>query len=113
MAERFVSPARSECLDWLLIVTVRHLRSALTEFIDHYNDHRPHRRLGLVPPNGQSVMEAGGQRRSPSHAAIVWAVSSGSTNGPRKWCLSVFTVHVRAICFKDRVAHVMCCTWST
>ena len=57
IAERFVRTVRSECLDWLLIVTTRHLERALTGFIDHYNGHRPHRSLELAPPNGRPAVE--------------------------------------------------------
>ena len=57
IAERFVRTARSDCLDWLLIVNAWHLTRALTGFIDHYNGHRPHRSLGLVPPNGRPPIE--------------------------------------------------------
>ena len=53
IAERFVRTARSECLDWLLILNARHLERTLTVFIDHYNGWRPHRSLDLVPPNGR------------------------------------------------------------
>jgi transposase InsO family protein len=49
-AERFVRTARAECLDWLLIVNRRHLERVLRVFIDHYNTHRPHRALSLMPP---------------------------------------------------------------
>jgi putative transposase len=41
-AERFVGTVRRECLDHLLIVNERHLRSVLAHFEDHYNGHRPH-----------------------------------------------------------------------
>jgi transposase InsO family protein len=54
IAERFVRTARSECLDWLLILSARHLEQALTVFIDHYNGWRPHRSLGLAPLNGRT-----------------------------------------------------------
>ena len=54
VAERFIRTARSECLDWLLIVSARHLEHALTVFIDHYNGWRPHRSLDLTPPNGRT-----------------------------------------------------------
>jgi putative transposase len=54
IAERFVRTARSECLDWLLILSARHLEHALTVFIDHYNGWRPHRSLDLAPPNGRT-----------------------------------------------------------
>ena len=51
VAERFVRTARSECLDWLLIVNRRHLDRVLRVFVDHYNRHRPHRSLNLAPPD--------------------------------------------------------------
>jgi putative transposase len=52
IAERFVRTVRAECLDWLLIVNARHLEHTVKVFVDHYNSRRPHRSLGLVPPNG-------------------------------------------------------------
>jgi len=52
IAERFVLTARSECLDWLLILNRRHLEHTVKVFVDHYNSCRPHRSLGLIPPNG-------------------------------------------------------------
>jgi len=52
IAERFVRTFRSECLDWLLILNRRHLERVLRVFVvDHYNSHRPHRSLNLVPPD--------------------------------------------------------------
>jgi putative transposase len=51
IAERFVRTVRAECLDWLLIVNRRHLEHVLRVFVDHYNGHRPHRSLNLVPPD--------------------------------------------------------------
>ena len=54
IAERFVRTVRSECLDWLLILSARHLEHALTVFIDHYNGWRPHRSLDMAPPNGRT-----------------------------------------------------------
>jgi putative transposase len=51
IAERFVRTARSECLDWLLILNRRHLERVLRVFVHHYNEHRPHRSLKLTPPN--------------------------------------------------------------
>jgi len=49
-AQRWGGTARRECLDHLLIVGPRHLPRVLSEFVEHYNRHRPHRALGLVPP---------------------------------------------------------------
>jgi transposase InsO family protein len=56
IAERFVRTVRSECLDWLLVSGVDHLARALTMFIEHYNDHRAHRSLELMPPNGRPAV---------------------------------------------------------
>jgi hypothetical protein len=50
VAERFVGTIRRECLDWLLIANHTHLQHVLREYIAHYNGHRPHRALGLAPP---------------------------------------------------------------
>jgi putative transposase len=49
-AERFVRTARTECLDWLLIVGLRQLDRVLRVYVDHYNTERPHRALGRCPP---------------------------------------------------------------
>jgi putative transposase len=49
-AERFVRTARTECLDWLLIRSERHLERVLTEFVQHYNVARPHRGINLEVP---------------------------------------------------------------
>jgi len=49
VAERFVRTAHAECLDWMLIANQHDLERTLRVFVDHYNRHRPHRALGLVP----------------------------------------------------------------
>jgi putative transposase len=67
VAERFVGTVRRECLDWLLIANRRHLHRVLREFVEHYNSHRPHRALGLAPPEPRHP------RRTPasSHDAMI------------------------------------------
>jgi transposase InsO family protein len=50
-AERWIRTIRAECLDWLLIIGRGHLEQVLRVYIEHYNTHRPHRALGLQPPD--------------------------------------------------------------
>ncbi len=52
-AERWVGSARRECMDWMIVRGRRHLERVLDEYVDHYNNQRPHRGLQLRPPNGQ------------------------------------------------------------
>ena len=49
-AERFVGTVRRECLDRMLIFGCRHLEQVLTDYVTHYNDHRPHRALEQQAP---------------------------------------------------------------
>jgi putative transposase len=49
-AERFVRTVRAELTDHVLILSQRHLRAVLTEYVRHYNGRRPHRARDLRPP---------------------------------------------------------------
>jgi putative transposase len=49
--ERWVGTIRHECLDRLLILSRRQLEYVLRVYIKHYNAARPHRALGLKPPD--------------------------------------------------------------
>ena len=53
IAERWISSARRECLNRMLITGERHLRLVLSEYTSHYNVHRPHRTLCQRPPAGR------------------------------------------------------------
>src|SRR3990172_9156540 len=44
-AERFVLSIKSECLDKLVLLGERHLRLAITEFVEHYHLERHHQGL--------------------------------------------------------------------
>ena len=52
-AERWVRTLRAECLDRILILGRRHLEQVLRVYRRHHNEHRPHRALRLLPPNGR------------------------------------------------------------
>jgi putative transposase len=64
--ERFVGTIRRQCLDWLLIANRRHLQRVLAEFIGHYNGHRPHRALGLAPPEPRPPAQPHATPRAPA-----------------------------------------------
>jgi putative transposase len=66
-AERWVRTVRTECLDWLLIVGRGHLEQVLRIYVRHYNEHRPHRALGLEPPHSPAAPTLVG---GPSRARV-------------------------------------------
>ena len=54
ICERWIASARRERTDRILIAGQRHLHHVLSEYVDHYNTHRPHRTLGQKPPDGRT-----------------------------------------------------------
>jgi transposase InsO family protein len=50
IAERWVATVRRELLDRMLIINRRHLTAVLTEYVAHFNHHRPHRALNQAAP---------------------------------------------------------------
>ncbi len=74
IAERFVGTVRRECLDWLLIMNRRHLEHVLRVYVDHYNAHRPHRSLELLPPAAvgrTSVAHSGNLKRGDRLGGLI------------------------------------------
>ena len=59
-AERWVRTVREHCLDHLLVVSRRHLKRALAEYVAHYNQARPHRSLNLTPPRQRPTTQPEG-----------------------------------------------------
>ena len=57
--ERWVGSARRECLDRILIFSRRQLAQVLHVYVRHFNEHRPHRALGLRPPDPITTLPAG------------------------------------------------------
>jgi transposase InsO family protein len=52
-AERWVRTVRAEVLDLTLVLGRRHLDRLLARYACHYNSHRPHRGIGLAPPEAR------------------------------------------------------------
>ena len=70
IAERWIGTVRRELLDRILIINRRHLMAVLTEYVAHYNHHRPHRALhqtaplrSLPPPASRSQPTSRSTRR--------------------------------------------------
>jgi putative transposase len=69
ICERWIRTVRTECLDWLLIFSRRHLEHVLRVYIRHYNRQRPHRALQLQAPEQEECarrplsLDAGVSRR--------------------------------------------------
>ncbi|MGH2352748.1 MAG: integrase core domain-containing protein [Chloroflexota bacterium] len=59
IAERVIGTIRRECLDHMIPLDERHLRTLLAEFVDYYNQDRPHRTLQLETPHPQGRSRAG------------------------------------------------------
>ena len=62
-AERWIRTVRAECLDWLLIISRGHLEQVLRMYVEHYNQHRPHRALGLESPDPSVGLTLVGEAR--------------------------------------------------
>jgi transposase InsO family protein len=48
-AERFVRSIRSECLDYFIIFNYSQLNKIVKEYVDYYNNFRPHQGLKAIP----------------------------------------------------------------
>ncbi|WP_209648930.1 integrase core domain-containing protein [Kibdelosporangium banguiense] len=73
-AERFVGTGRREVTDRLLIIGERHLHTVLARYVTHYNTHRPHRALQLVPPRPGRLIPQDGPtqiRRQPILGGLI------------------------------------------
>ena len=79
-AERFVGTVRRECLDRMLVFNRRQLKAVLSEFVDHYNGHRPHRSLDQASPLGLTPDPSGIRTQDAFEDQTDSVDSSTSTN---------------------------------
>ena len=56
ICERIIGTLRRELLDRMLVYNERHLSKILTEYAEHYNDHRPHQSRGQRPPTVETAV---------------------------------------------------------
>jgi len=78
--ERLIGTVRRECLDFLIPLNERHLRSLLKEWVSHYNRGRPHSSLGPGIPDPGPSYERGAHRghRIPiNHQVVAKAILGG------------------------------------
>ena len=75
-AERLVGTVRRECPDWTLVVGRRHLESVLTEYVNHYNGHRPHRSLDLLAPTAPPIRRVVSQSPPTGSGAPIASAAS-------------------------------------
>jgi transposase InsO family protein len=78
ICERVIGTIRRECLDWMIPISERHLRSILKEWIAHYNRARPHSALGPGvpdPPQKPAVISTSKSRHRLAADVLVHATS--------------------------------------
>jgi transposase InsO family protein len=77
--ERLIGSMRRECLDWLILLNERHLRSVLAEWVAHYNHGRPHASLGPGIPEtqGEETREPHGHRLAVGFRVVAKPVLGG------------------------------------
>ena len=66
-AERWIRSIRRELLDRTIILNQRQLKRLVVDYIEHYNEHRPHRSLNQRPP----LATEGPSPADPPHLQVV------------------------------------------
>jgi len=80
LCERLIGTLRRECLDWIIPLSERHLRSVLTAWMTHYNRGRPHSSLGPGIPNlrlGELRVKPCGHQLPPVHRVVAKPILGG------------------------------------
>ena len=68
------------CLDWLILLNERHLRSILKEWVTHYNRGRPHASLGPgIPglPRDEAEQPSNGHRVPDGYRVVAAPILAG------------------------------------
>jgi transposase InsO family protein len=78
--ERLIGTIRRECLDFLIPLSERHLRTILKEWVWHYNRGRPHSSLGPGVPDpgyGRGRVKSCGHRIPTNHKVVAKPILGG------------------------------------
>jgi transposase InsO family protein len=82
--ERFIGTPRRKCLDWMIPLHERHLRSILAEWISHYNSQRPHSALGPGLPYDPTRQTTLIEHRVPATHRVVASARLGGLHHHHK-----------------------------
>jgi transposase InsO family protein len=78
--ERLIGTIRRECLDFVIALSERHLRTVLREWVTHYNRGRPHASLGPGIPDrsaNDTIAESPGHRLPNGCRVVTRAILGG------------------------------------
>jgi putative transposase len=64
-AERFVRSVRQECLDYFIIFSEKQLRRIFSEYVNYYNNYRPHQGVGCIPNPPPDIPKDGEIKAKP------------------------------------------------
>ena len=53
--ERVIGSIRREALDHFLLISEKQVRNTVREYVDYYNHHRPHQRIGKIHDGGKML----------------------------------------------------------
>ena len=81
-AERWIGSIRRELLDRTIIWNQRQLERLVSDYIDHYNQHRPHQSLDQRPPTPVHDHPTLHRRPSPCSEPADATASSTNTKTP-------------------------------
>lgn len=102
ICERFLGSVRRECLDHILILGESHLYRVIHEYVQFFNQARPHQGIEQKTPAGTCLGRKGNQRGtvSRSQCSVVCLTITGAQRNARR----AFGVDTDEVIGQDRIA---------